>query len=1160
MADAGCIHTAGGIATDIETGTELAGYRVEGVLGRGGMGVVYLATDLQLKRRVALKILAPELAQDQAFRDRFVRESETAASLEDPNVVPIHEAGEADGQLFIAMRYVEGTDLGTLIREMGQLDPIRTASIVSQVASALDAAHERGLVHRDVKPANILISRRDRSRGEHVYLTDFGLIRRMAHATSLTKTGQFMGTIDYVAPEQIRGQQVDGRADVYSLGCVLYECLTGRAPFAGDIEVAVLYAQLEEPSPKPTALRPELPAAVDDVVAKAMAKQPQDRYGTAGALAEDAREALLGGAPAGTGPGPRLGRRKPRRRLLVAAAIVAVLAVIGATLPFVLGGHSGPPQASAVAVGSDSVAVLDAMTGRVVGDVPIGARPSAVAAGAGAVWVANATSGTVSHIDPTTRSAVQTIQVDGTPVALAVGFGAVWVVNADGPTVLQINPTASKVVSTITVGNGPDAVAVGAGGVWVANSLDDTVTRIDPEQGAVVGRIPVGSHPSAVVVEGQSVWVANSADGTVMQIDPGSNSVTRTVHVGNGPAALGAGSGVIWVANGLDGTASRIDVGSGSVTATVPVGDGPGSVAISDGSAWVANQFGGTVSRIGPAGRVTDTVHVGNAPQGIAVAGANLWVTVAAAGRAHRGGTLLLESTQAPDFLDPALTYAPLSWQILAMTNDGLLGFRRVGGPDGATIVPDLATTVPAPTDGERTFTFQLRPGLRYSNGRLVAAADFRSSMERLFKLHTPAPYYGEIVGGDACAKDPATCDLSRGVVTDDRSGTVTFHLAAPDPEFLYKLALPFGDVVPEGTPDPTPSSTVPATGPYEIQTYTPAHGKQEGTMVLVRNPQFHEWSAAAQPDGYPDRIVYTIGVDAEQVTSDVEQGRADMSLDSLPADRLQEVSTRFTNQVHTFSQASTYGITLNTNLPPFDDVRVRRAVNFAYDRGAAATANQPALPTCQLIPPNFPGYRPYCPYTLNPSSGGTWTGPDLARAQQLVAASHTAGTKVTVWATPAFPATLTMGQAFAATLNDLGYPTTLRSMANVTKYFNFIANSDNRVQAAGYGWLSDYPAASNFINLVRCLSFAPGSNGSLNVAQLCDPALDRRIQHALSVQATDPAAANGLWAAIDRQVTRDAPWVFVLNKAGLDFVSARVGNYQHNPQWGVLIDQLWVK
>jgi len=514
--------------------------------------------------------------------------------------------------------------------------------------------------------------------------------------------------------------------------------------------------------------------------------------------------------------------------------------------------------------------------------------------------------------------------------------------------------------------------------------------------------------------------------------------------------------------------------------------------------------------------------------------------------------------------VDPALAYATSIWQILITTNDGLVAYRRVGGPDGATIVPDLATSVPVPTDGGRTYTFQLRPNIRYSNGQPVGVEDFRYAIERGFRGGSPTSYYQGIVGGDACVKDPATCDLSQGIVTDDSSGTVTFHLTAPDPEFLHKLALPFADAVPTGTADPTKSSTVPATGPYTIQSYQPGTKDDPvGSLVLVRNPQFHEWSAAAQPDGYPDRIAWTFGVGVERLTTDVEEGGADVALEAVdfpPPDRLQEVTTRFTNQVHTFSQPGTLGIALNTNLAPFDDVRVRRALNYAFDRDAAVKAFQPALPTCQLLPPNFPGYRPYCPYTLNPGPGGTWTAPDLARAQRLIAASHTVGTRVTVWAITIGPVSVALAKLFASEMNGLGYPTTLRTIATPTKYFSFVANSNNRVQAAFAAWGADYAAASNFMDLMRCSSFLPGSGRNESIAQLCDPALDRQIEQALSLQSTDPAAANDLWAAIDRRVSLDAPWVFVLNQAGLDFVSARVGNYQHNPQWGVLVDQLWVK
>jgi WD40 repeat protein/tRNA A-37 threonylcarbamoyl transferase component Bud32 len=266
------------VSDDPQVGTELAGYRIESLLGRGGMSVVHLAEDLRLKRRVALKLLAASLAEDESFRDRFLRESELAASIDHPNIVPIYEAGTTEGLLFIAMRYVEGRDLKERLRRH-RLDPGDAAGIIAQVASALDAAHARGLVHRDVKPSNVLLDTGARPDGsDHVYLADFGLTKRVSEETGIGDDGHLMGTIDYVAPEQIAGEEIDGRADLYSLGCVLYECLVGQPPFRGDSDIAVVFAHLEAEPPPPSAQRPELPAALDAVIARALAKDPQQRY------------------------------------------------------------------------------------------------------------------------------------------------------------------------------------------------------------------------------------------------------------------------------------------------------------------------------------------------------------------------------------------------------------------------------------------------------------------------------------------------------------------------------------------------------------------------------------------------------------------------------------------------------------------------------------------------------------------------------------------------------------------------------------------------------------------------------------------------------------------------------------------------------------------
>ncbi|MCX4694939.1 serine/threonine-protein kinase [Streptomyces sp. NBC_01408] len=295
------MEAAGGHPFDL-VGKEIAGYLVEGEIGRGGMAVVYRARDLRLDRTVALKLLAPELARNDTFRQRFAHESKAAAAIDHPHIVPVFEAGESDGLLYIAMRYVAGQDLRALLDRTGPL-PVGTAvRIAGQVASALDAAHDHDLVHRDVKPGNILVARgTDSEHPEHVYLTDFGLTKKSLSLTGFTSVGQFVGTLDYVAPEQIAGKPVDGRCDVYSLGCVVYEMLAGGPPFQRDDDMALLWAHQYDPPAPPSERRPGLPAEVDEVLAKALAKSPEDRWGSCLEFTGALRRA---GAGAGDVPPP----------------------------------------------------------------------------------------------------------------------------------------------------------------------------------------------------------------------------------------------------------------------------------------------------------------------------------------------------------------------------------------------------------------------------------------------------------------------------------------------------------------------------------------------------------------------------------------------------------------------------------------------------------------------------------------------------------------------------------------------------------------------------------------------------------------------------------------------------------------------------------------
>src|SRR3954470_18505487 len=278
---------------ELEPGSVFAGHRIEAVAGRGGMGVVYRATQLALDRTVGLKVIAPGLLEDQTVRSRFVRESKVAASIDHPNVIPIYYSGEEGGIAYIAMRYVAGDDIRSLVRREGNLAPERAARIVAQIGSALDEAHAAGLVHRDIKPANVLLTAED-----HVYLTDFGLTKHALSVAGTTKPGHWVGTLDYVAPEQIRGERIDARADIYALGCLLFFTLTGVVPFRRDSDEARLWAHLSEPPPKPTALVPEIPSAFDAVIERALAKDPEERYQSAGDLGRAAIAAAANRRPA----------------------------------------------------------------------------------------------------------------------------------------------------------------------------------------------------------------------------------------------------------------------------------------------------------------------------------------------------------------------------------------------------------------------------------------------------------------------------------------------------------------------------------------------------------------------------------------------------------------------------------------------------------------------------------------------------------------------------------------------------------------------------------------------------------------------------------------------------------------------------------------------
>jgi tRNA A-37 threonylcarbamoyl transferase component Bud32/streptogramin lyase len=628
-------------------GTELLGYRIEALIGRGGMGVVYRAYDLRLKRNVALKLIAPELSQDERFRERFLAESEQAASLDHPNVIPIYNAGEHEGQLYLAMRYVEGRDLKTLLRENGALAPERAIAICSQVADALDAAHKRGLVHRDVKPSNVLLDEH-----EHVYLADFGLSRRLAEQAPGLDATLSLGTPAYVAPEQIQGDEVDERADVYSLGCLLHECLTGEAPYPRDSELAVLWAHLNDPPPQP----PRLEA----VMARALAKRPDERYATCGELVEAAREAL------------GLTRARDRRPLALAALGLLVAAgalATGLVLTLENGGQATPK--ADLTVRNNSLVRIDPSASEIAAVTQVGRRAGltagtvSVAVGGETVWVHNWDALTASAIDSETGEVERTLSIGGsTPYVTANSIAAdndgAWVISQEsGKGVLTRVRPGLELPREYTFDYDPLAVAVGEGSVWVAakSVSGSVVLRIHRDTGSVLDTVTLRDAAvdpqtsfrdvQAISVGAGAVWVLHG--GTIFRIDPATARISGRVDLpGNEAADVEAGDGAVWAtvfAPPRGNVLARVDPKTLKVTRTIaaPIDYGSSlysNVALTDGSVWWNGTDSGTIWRVEPsAGRVVSAIRLTppvesysvSQPLGIAASAGGVWVTVSLA-------------------------------------------------------------------------------------------------------------------------------------------------------------------------------------------------------------------------------------------------------------------------------------------------------------------------------------------------------------------------------------------------------------------------------------------------------------------------------------------------------------------------------------------------
>jgi Protein kinase domain len=603
-----------------EVGSQFAGYRIESLVGRGGMGVVYRATQLDLGRTVALKLIAPEALEDDASRARFVSEARHAAAIEHPHVVPIYAAGEADGTAYFVMRFVEGDDLRTRVRRDGPLAPLHAAQILESAAAALDAIHAAGLVHRDVKPANILLAA-----GDHVYLTDFGLARMALARESTAGSGRWAGSLHYAAPEQIRGGRVDARADVYALGGVLVFMLTSRVPFDRDSDEATLWAHVADPPPRPAEMRRGLPKAFDEVVSRAMAKSPDDRYASAGdlgraalAAAQGRREPRRRGAvaqgaasPAGAVALPGMSDEAPtltaatvgapprrRRGVLAGAAVAAVALAAGAIALLAPGGakdgravlagtRTPAPTTSATPTATPTPTPHVARTFRHVSN-----RPNDIEIVGDQLWVTSAHVSLV-HLDAMTgrrRSRDLTVPAGGK--AISAHGDRVWVSNTRERMLFAMDAISHRVLERVPQ-PGP-AIAIAAdetGGVWVAirgprNRPPDTVIHYDATGRPLWQRtIPHGVN--AIVLGPQALWVAETLVPKLMRIDRLTGRASARTRLISEAGALAYGGGYVWASLPTDGSVARVNTRTDrSIPATA--GERPSQLAYTAGRVFVA--------------------------------------------------------------------------------------------------------------------------------------------------------------------------------------------------------------------------------------------------------------------------------------------------------------------------------------------------------------------------------------------------------------------------------------------------------------------------------------------------------------------------------------------------------------------------------------------
>ncbi len=605
-------HDPGAPREGLHPGTTFADHRIEAELGRGGMGVVYRARHLVLDLPRALKVLAEPLAGDERFRARFRREARLAAAVDHPGVVKVHHAGEEDGRLYISMSLVDGPDLGRLVADSGPLEPARVGRLVGQIASGLEAAHAAGLIHRDIKPSNVVLEQRSGS--ENAVITDFGLARILDDRSGMTLSGDFLGSVDFAAPEQIEGSSADARTDVYSLGALAYFLLTGTAPFANRSSAAKLVAHVNAERPRPSEAGAPISAAADEAVMRAMAADPAERFPTPGRCAE-----VLGPALAD----PATSQAQTAKPSWAVGAFVVIVAAIAVSVLLMLGGEpdgKGPARRA-----------VETGPGRVEATIRVGDAPTALATRSGTTWVAARDSGEVEAISFGDAKVDKARTIDlgegGEPISVAVGFDSVWIADGDREALIRAPLEAPDDRVIIPLAD-PTDVVVSPRSVWVAQEDADSVAKVNPETNAVEEILPVADGPRSVSYGDGGVWVACIEAGTVLRIDAGEAEVQgKPIEAGTRPNDIAVGETGIWVIDNLEGVVRRIDPEKLIAGNPIEVGARPRGVVADSGSIWVANSEDGTVTRIDESRRhqVGEPIEVGAEPADISAGGGSIW-------------------------------------------------------------------------------------------------------------------------------------------------------------------------------------------------------------------------------------------------------------------------------------------------------------------------------------------------------------------------------------------------------------------------------------------------------------------------------------------------------------------------------------------------------